>query len=183
MTHLEAFKLLKGSYWVTGTCQSGEECWCREILPSPPLFDDNGGELYVVGPGSMSKDAAEYIVKLHNSKLDGLLFDDHDEVIDYVSKLNSFEQLAVEFVENELNCFVFQDESDIVDYVQDYMNLVTFESDAQIVEYVLYNNLINDLVQSNTNEIDSMYRSDVISKIEELSCTIGWAKILEKLEK
>ena len=150
MTHLEAFELLKGSYWVTGTCQSGEECWCREILPTSPLFDDNGDELYVVGPGSISKEEAEYIVKLHNAKLDGLLFDDHDAVIDYV---------------------------------QDYMNLVTFEDDAQIVEYVLYNDLINDLVQSNTNEIDSMYRSDVISKIEELSCTIGWAKILEKLEK
>lgn len=183
MTHSEVFELLKGSYWVTGTCQTGEECWCREILPTSSLFDDNGDELYVVGPGSISKEEAEYIVKLHNARLDGLLFDDHSAVIDYVSNLDSFKPLARKFVENELNCFVFQDESDIVEYVQDYMNLVTFESDAQIVEYVLDNNLINDLVQSNTNEIDSMYRSDVISKIEELSCTIGWAKILEKLEK
>lgn len=181
MTHLEAFELLKGSYWVTGTCQTGEECWCREILPASPLFDDNGDELYVVGPGSISKNKAEYIVKLHNARLDGLLFDDHNAVIDYVFGLKSFPDMATDYLQDDLGKLVFDRNDDAVEYVEYELDNLVFDSDKNVIEYVLDNNLI-DVIADDNFTIDSMYREAVINKINELSESIGFAKILEKLE-
>jgi hypothetical protein len=55
--------------WRVGTCNSGEDCWCRTIFPKEDLIDDNGEEVYIVGYGSISKEFAEHIVELHNKSL------------------------------------------------------------------------------------------------------------------
>lgn len=55
--------------WKTSTCESGEECWCRIIEPEKEIKDDKGNEVYIAGSGSIPKDYAEHIVKLHNQSL------------------------------------------------------------------------------------------------------------------
>lgn len=57
------------SEWKSSVCSQGEECWCRIIEPLNKIEYDNGEEIYIVGSGSISKEFAEYIVKLHNNNL------------------------------------------------------------------------------------------------------------------
>jgi hypothetical protein len=73
MTHQEAIEKSFKVKWQIGTCSQGEECWCRTIKPIEPILYEDGGnaEYYVVGMGELSKETAEYFVKLHNEKFGG----------------------------------------------------------------------------------------------------------------
>lgn len=62
----EAKKLSLEVEWKTTPCPSGEVCWCRIIEPIDNITDDDGNEIYIAGSGSIPKDYAEHIVKLHN---------------------------------------------------------------------------------------------------------------------
>lgn len=57
--------------WKTTPCQVGESCWCCIVEPEQEIKDDDGNEIYIVGSGSISKEYAEHIVKLHNDSLNG----------------------------------------------------------------------------------------------------------------
>ena len=59
--------------WEVGTCSEGEKCWCRTIKPIEPIFYEDGGnaEYYVSCMGELSRETAEYFVKLHNEKFGG----------------------------------------------------------------------------------------------------------------
>lgn len=55
--------------WKTKVCSQGKDCWCRIIVPKERLTDEEGNELYVVGSGSIPKEYATHLVKLHNNSL------------------------------------------------------------------------------------------------------------------
>jgi len=60
--------------WKLETCNSGESCWCRIILPCEKiLYKNKVGDTervdefeYIIPDGSIDKETAEYIVNLHN---------------------------------------------------------------------------------------------------------------------
>ena len=57
--------------WKTEPCHSGESCWCRKIVPVEPIYLGDFKEEYEIASyGSIAKDLAEHIVKLHNDNLD-----------------------------------------------------------------------------------------------------------------
>lgn len=70
MNYKEALELSLNVRWKTDTCVSGSECWCRVIRPENNIIDEEGNEVYIVGQGSITKEHAEHIVKLHNLNLD-----------------------------------------------------------------------------------------------------------------
>jgi hypothetical protein len=64
--------------WKIDVCISGEECWCRLILPTEPIkytHTYSTGEKTevdyesIIGDGSVDKDTAEYLVKIHNDRI------------------------------------------------------------------------------------------------------------------
>jgi hypothetical protein len=64
--------------WKLTTCNVGEECWCRIILPTEKiLYKNKVGETervdefeYIIPDGSIDKETAEYIVDLHNDEVE-----------------------------------------------------------------------------------------------------------------
>lgn len=76
MTYEEAQELSLIVKWKVSTCGQGEECWCRTIVPIEPILYseyqmiDTGQEYTVVRPGELSKELAEYLVRLHNNNID-----------------------------------------------------------------------------------------------------------------
>jgi hypothetical protein len=74
MTYQEAYKKALEVKWKVGPCFSGEQCWCRIIMPEIPIkFDkDDIEEVQIVSSASINKDMAEYIVELHNNNLNKL---------------------------------------------------------------------------------------------------------------
>lgn len=69
MTYKEAQEKALSVRWKTSICFSGEECWCKVIEPEEPIKDNHGEDIYIVPSGSISKEYAEHIVKLHNNSL------------------------------------------------------------------------------------------------------------------
>ena len=69
MTYQEAKKKSLEVRWKTSKCGQ-ENCWCLMIEPEHSIKDDDGEEIYIVGSGSISKEYAEYIVRLHNINID-----------------------------------------------------------------------------------------------------------------
>lgn len=64
--------------WKIDVCHVGEECWCRLILPTEPIkytHTYSTGEKtevdleYIIPDGSVDKDTAEYLVKIHNERI------------------------------------------------------------------------------------------------------------------
>lgn len=55
--------------WKTTRCGQ-EDCWCLGIEPVEKITDDNGEQIYIAGGGFLPKEYAEYIVKIHNEKID-----------------------------------------------------------------------------------------------------------------
>jgi hypothetical protein len=63
--------------WKLETCNVGESCWCRIILPTEKiLYKDKVGDTdrisefeYIIPDGSIDKETAEYFLELHNDKL------------------------------------------------------------------------------------------------------------------
>lgn len=70
MNYKEALELSLTVRWKTETCVSGDKCWCRVIKPENNIIDEEDNEIYIVGQGSIAKEHAEHIVKLHNLNLD-----------------------------------------------------------------------------------------------------------------
>ncbi len=70
----EAHKYSLTVPWKLETCNVGERCWCRIILPTEKiLYKDKVGEEertsefeYIIPDGSIDKETAEYVVNLHN---------------------------------------------------------------------------------------------------------------------
>ena len=66
----EAMKKALTVRWKVGLCISGEKCWCRVIRPEKEIKCTENEDIYIVGQGCITKEHAEYIVKLHNNHLD-----------------------------------------------------------------------------------------------------------------
>jgi hypothetical protein len=74
----EAHKYSLTIPWKLDTCNTGESCWCRLILPTEKiLYKNKVGETdrvdefeYIIPDGSVDKETAEYIVDLHNRSVD-----------------------------------------------------------------------------------------------------------------
>jgi len=73
MEYHEAVEKSKTVKWKTSPCFTGEECWCRIIEPVEKIEDKDGNEIYIAGSGSINKEYAEHIVKLHNEFVDKML--------------------------------------------------------------------------------------------------------------
>jgi hypothetical protein len=64
--------------WKLETCNGGEECWCRMIVPIEPIkYLNNIGDTerideidYIIPDGSIDKETAEYFVDLHNREIE-----------------------------------------------------------------------------------------------------------------
>lgn len=65
----EAEKKLLSTKWKTTTCSQGASCWCRMIIPVKKIEYSEGEDMIVANSGDISKTVAQYIVKLHNEKL------------------------------------------------------------------------------------------------------------------
>jgi hypothetical protein len=63
--------------WKLETCNVGESCWCRIIVPIEPIKylnkignTERVDEIdYIIPDGSIDKETAEYFLKLHNNLL------------------------------------------------------------------------------------------------------------------
>jgi hypothetical protein len=68
MTHEEAYNKALKVKWKVAPCFSGEECWCRLIVPDEPInYDPNNiEEVCIVSSAAINKKMAEHIVKIHN---------------------------------------------------------------------------------------------------------------------
>lgn len=63
--------------WKLETCNVGEDCWCRIIVPVEPIqYINKIGDTerideidYIIPDGSIDKETAEYFLELHNNKL------------------------------------------------------------------------------------------------------------------
>ena len=71
MTYQEAYDLALKSKWIATPCFVGESCWCNINTPETPIIFglDDDDELKIVPSGSISKQLAEHIVKVHNQSL------------------------------------------------------------------------------------------------------------------
>ena len=68
MTHEEAYNKALEVKWKVEPCFSGEECWCRLIVPDETINygPDNIEEVCIVSSASINKQMAEHIVNIHN---------------------------------------------------------------------------------------------------------------------
>ena len=73
MTFDEAKNLAKTVRWKTEVCYTGEDCWCRIIVPEEPIeydYHDDKETYEIVSAGSIDKEFAEQIVSEHNTIID-----------------------------------------------------------------------------------------------------------------
>jgi hypothetical protein len=74
----EAHKYSLTIPWKIELCNTGESCWCRIILPTENiLYKNKVGDIervdefdYIIPDGSIDKETAEYVVELHNRKVE-----------------------------------------------------------------------------------------------------------------
>lgn len=69
MTYQEAIEKALTVRWKTITCDQGDDCWCRGISPERSLTDNKGDEIHIIPIGTVRKEHAEHIVRLHNNSL------------------------------------------------------------------------------------------------------------------
>ena len=69
LSYDDANEKLMNVPWKSMPCHQGLSCWCRMILPEVPIEDKDGNEMYVAGSAALSKDHAEYLVRLHNEHI------------------------------------------------------------------------------------------------------------------
>ena len=71
MTHEEAYNKATKVKWKVEPCFSGEDCWCRMIMPSEPINygPNNVEEVCIVNSASINKKMAEHIVNIHNQSI------------------------------------------------------------------------------------------------------------------
>lgn len=73
MTYKEAKEKAKVVRWKVDICHTGEDCWCRIIVPEEPIEYDyhNDKETYeIVSAGAIDREFAEQIVSEHNALID-----------------------------------------------------------------------------------------------------------------
>lgn len=69
MTYEEALSKTKSVNWKTEACNSGEDCWCRLIVPEVDIIEDCD-EVVIISPsGCVSEELARYIVELQNNHI------------------------------------------------------------------------------------------------------------------
>jgi hypothetical protein len=84
--------------WKLTTCNVGESCWCRIILPTEKiLYKDKVGDTdrisefeYIIPDGSIDKETAEYIVNLHNRSVN--LYRSQKKRLEALQKLSDLDQ-------------------------------------------------------------------------------------------
>ena len=54
--------------WKVSDCGHAD-CWCGIIEPEEKIIDENNFEVTVIDAGSINKEIADHIVKLHNDSL------------------------------------------------------------------------------------------------------------------
>lgn len=64
----EAFKKSLSVKWKTLECGS-PNCWCLMVAPVETIPFGNDDEFYIATSGTLDREIAEYIVKLHNGKI------------------------------------------------------------------------------------------------------------------
>lgn len=72
MTHKQAQTRLLTIPWKVQECTI-TDCWCALIVPEELLTDDEGNDLYVAASGTIPKEIAKHIVKIHNEYVYTLL--------------------------------------------------------------------------------------------------------------
>lgn len=72
MTHEAAYKKALEVKWKVEPCFSGEECWCRMIVPEVPIKygEKDIEEVCIVSSAAINKTMAEHIVLVHNANLE-----------------------------------------------------------------------------------------------------------------
>lgn len=62
--------------WKATECFSGQDCWCRIIVPFKPIYYTHPSspnikrEFVIVDAGALDQQTAEYFVNLHNERLE-----------------------------------------------------------------------------------------------------------------
>jgi hypothetical protein len=79
--------------WKVETCFSGEKCWCRIVVPENPIsFKEeerkNEEEFQIISDGAVDKETAEYIVKIHNERIETI----KQKRLDALQKLSDLDQ-------------------------------------------------------------------------------------------
>ena len=94
----EAHKYSLTIPWKLETCNTGESCWCRIILPTEKIIYKNTvGDTeridefeYIIPDGSIDKETAEYIIDLHNRSVN--LYKSQKKRLEALQKLNDLDQ-------------------------------------------------------------------------------------------
>ena len=94
----EAHKYSLTVPWKIVLCNSGENCWCRIILPTEKiLYKYKIGDAekiedfdYIIPDGSIDKETAEYVVSLHNRSVD--IYKSQKKRLKALEKLNDLDQ-------------------------------------------------------------------------------------------
>jgi hypothetical protein len=94
----EAHKYSLTIPWKLETCNVGESCWCRIILPTEKiLYKNKVGETeridefeYIIPDGSIDKETAEYIVDLHNNEVE--LEEKYKKRLEALQRLSDLDQ-------------------------------------------------------------------------------------------
>ena len=69
MTHEEAYDKATKVKWKVVPCISGEDCWCRLVVPEETINYGHDNEVEIIGLSAVSKKMAEYIVLVHNQSI------------------------------------------------------------------------------------------------------------------
>ena len=85
----EAHKYSLTVPWKLETCNVGESCWCRIIVPIEPIrYVNKIGDTerideidYIIPDGSIDKETAEYFVQLHETRL-------NSKIVNNIHKMN-----------------------------------------------------------------------------------------------
>jgi hypothetical protein len=94
----EAHKYSLTIPWKLDTCNTGESCWCRLILPTEKiLYKNKVGDAervdefdYIIPDGSIDKETAEYVVELHNRSVN--LYKSQKQRLAALQKLSELDQ-------------------------------------------------------------------------------------------
>lgn len=84
--------------WKLETCNVGEDCWCRIIVPVEPIkYINKIGDTerideidYIIPDGSIDKETAEYFVELHNRSVN--LYRNQKKRLEALQKLSDLDQ-------------------------------------------------------------------------------------------
>lgn len=84
--------------WKLETCNVGEDCWCRIIVPVEPIkYINKIGDTerideidYIIPDGSIDKETAEYFLELHNRFIE--LYRNQKSRIEALNKLSKLDQ-------------------------------------------------------------------------------------------